>query len=145
VGFDSLFFLAGLAAHPWGLLRSMSPPVRTLGWGWGFYGSPTFGTTRDLVHVTTSVRSPICKCRAYSGPSPAARSRAAPPPAHGEDPSGTQESIMPCAGPFFPAAVRPTGRQKCRKAAPARQNVARFAVLRAPGRVPERCNAPLNI
>jgi hypothetical protein len=45
------FFLAGLAAHPWGLLRSMSPSVRTLGWGWGFYGSPTFGTTRDLVHV----------------------------------------------------------------------------------------------
>jgi hypothetical protein len=26
VGFDSLDFLAGLAAHPWGLLRSMLPP-----------------------------------------------------------------------------------------------------------------------
>jgi hypothetical protein len=77
---DSLIFLAGLAAHPWGLLRLMSPPVRTLGWGWGVYGPPTLGTTRDLVHVPASLRSPICKCRAYSGPLPAARSRATTPP-----------------------------------------------------------------
>ena len=40
VGFDSLFFLAGLAALPWGLLRAKSPPVRTLGRGWGFLRFP---------------------------------------------------------------------------------------------------------
>jgi hypothetical protein len=34
------FFLAGFAAHPWGLSRSMSPSVRTLDWGWGFLRFP---------------------------------------------------------------------------------------------------------
>ena len=34
------FFLAGLAALPWGLLRAKSPPVRTLGRGWGFLRFP---------------------------------------------------------------------------------------------------------
>ena len=88
------FFLAGLAAHPWGLLRSMSPSVRTLDWGWGFfYGSPRLGTTRDLVHVPTSVRSPICKCRAYSGPSPASLAELHPPC---EDPSGTHSGRRAC-------------------------------------------------
>jgi hypothetical protein len=48
--------------------------------GGGFTVPPRLGRPRDFVHVPTSVRSPICKCRAYSGPSPAARSRAAPPP-----------------------------------------------------------------
>ena len=34
------FFLAGLAALPWGLLRPMSPSARTLDWGWGFFTVP---------------------------------------------------------------------------------------------------------
>ena len=87
------FFLAGLAALPWGLLRSMSPSVRTLDWVGFFYGSPTLGTTRDLVHVPTSVRSPICECRAYCAPSPAHAAEWRPP---GEDPSGTHNGRRAC-------------------------------------------------
>ena len=73
-------FLAGSAALPWRPLAHDVLPRSYPRLGVGvFYGSPTLGTTRDLVHVPTSVRSPICECRAYSAPSPAARSRVAPP------------------------------------------------------------------
>ena len=60
-------------------VRSPPQSVPSAGGG-GFYGSPTLGTTRDSVHVPTSVRSPICKCSVYSGLSPASYSRATPPP-----------------------------------------------------------------
>ena len=88
------FFLAGLAALPWGLLRPMSPLSSYPRLGVGvFYGSPTLGTTRDLVHVPTSVRSPICECRAYCAPSPAHAAEWRPP---GEDPSGTHNGRRAC-------------------------------------------------
>ena len=63
-------------------VRSPPQSVPSAGGG-GFYGSPTLGTTRDSVHVPTSVRSPICKCSVYSGLSPASYSRATPPPCEG--------------------------------------------------------------
>ena len=80
MGFDSLLFFGWIGSTSVGPLASDVPLSSYPRLGVGvFYGSPTLGTTHDLVHVPTSVRSPICECRAYRAPSPAARSRVAPP------------------------------------------------------------------
>ena len=47
--------------HIRGASRARCPPqFRTLGWGWGFYGSPTLGTARDSVRVPTIARLLSC-------------------------------------------------------------------------------------
>jgi hypothetical protein len=94
VGFDSLLFFGWIGSTSVGPLASDVPLSSYPRLGVGvFYGSPTLGTTRDLVLVPTSVRSPICECRAYCAPSPAHAAEWRPP---GEDPSGTHNGRRAC-------------------------------------------------
>ena len=55
-GFDTLIFLAGLAALPWGPIVHAVPP----NWGWCDGGSTPFGTTHPYPSTREGCGQPFC-------------------------------------------------------------------------------------